>query len=311
MPDSPTLTAEVLTAEVVRNALELIDACADERVLLVGETIRDEYRYVRALRGKPSKEFVLACEERGMEAWAGGVVAAHGHAAGFCKAEMLSTWVSVTKTRYVDGDSGRKLFEVQVLPEIALLEVPDLGAWDTVAVADFGHGLVGRREADGLCKAAFLAVACQTNAANHGFNLVTKYRSPDYVVIDEPEARLAAHDRDSPIEEVMESLVTRLSDYIPNGRCTLVVTHGRHGSYGLGRGEFLHMPALSDRVVDTMGAGDAFFAVTACMARRAPEFGGLRTLLAIGNAAGALKCETLGHRAGVTKAALVERLRRV
>ena len=56
-------------------------------------------------------------------------------------------------------------------------------------------------------------------------------------------------------------------------------------------------PAFTDRIIDTMGAGDAFFAVTALFAENAtmPE------LLRIGNAAAALKCQIIGHRAAITK----------
>ena len=52
---------------------------------------------------------------------------------------------------------------------------------------------------------------------------------------------------------------------------------------------------------NTMGAGDAFFAVTALFAKDSamPE------LLRIGNAAAALKCQILGHRAAVTKGDLI------
>ncbi len=300
-------TACPIDAETVRNALALIAASTDERVCFVGETIRDEYRYVGPL-GKPPKENMLAVQAQGMEAWAGGVVAAAAHAREFCRVEVVTPFLAVTKTRFVDRDSGRKLLEVQTLPGLERLKTPALDGYGTTAVCDFGHGLIDAFAARGLAeRPGFLAVCAQTNAANAGYNLITKYPSASYVVIDEPEARLAAADRDSPIEDLMRRLAAGCYD-------TLVVTHGRHGAYGLSdactaRPKFLHMPALSDRVVDTMGAGDAFFAVTACLARRAHEFGGLRTLLAIGCAAGAVKCGIMGHRQAVTKDAVVELLR--
>jgi sugar/nucleoside kinase (ribokinase family) len=119
-------------------------------------------------------------------------------------------------------------------------------------------------------------------------------------VIDEPEARLAAADRDSHIEDVMQKLAW--------GRCErLVVTHGKHGAYGYDHGRFLHCPALSGDFppMDTMGAGDAFLAVTAPMAKT----GSMDDLLFIGNAAGALKTRVVGHRKPVTKEALIDFIR--
>jgi sugar/nucleoside kinase (ribokinase family) len=116
-------------------------------------------------------------------------------------------------------------------------------------------------------------------------------------VIDEFEARLAAQDRDGPIEDV----IIKLSE----GRCPkFVVTLGREGAIGYD-GKFHYSPALGDGVIDTMGAGDAFFAVTAPMARH----GSMDDLLLIGNAAGALKTHIIGHRKPVTKDALIEFLK--
>ena len=36
-------------------------------------------------------------------------------------------------------------------------------------------------------KSKFLAINCQTNSANLGFNLITKYPKSDFICIDEPE----------------------------------------------------------------------------------------------------------------------------
>ena len=62
---------------------------------------------------------------------------------------------------------------------------------------------------------------------------------------------------------------------------------------------------MSEHVLDTMGAGDAFFAVTAPMAK----IGDMDDLLLIGNAAGALKTQIVGHRGPVTKPKLIEFLK--
>src|SRR6202040_4352074 len=76
--------------------------------------------------------------------------------------------------------------------------------YDMVMVNDFGHGLIDDQLIDILCdKARFLAVNAQTNSANRGFNLVTKYPRADFVCIDDPEARLAVADRYSPVGAVV------------------------------------------------------------------------------------------------------------
>jgi bifunctional ADP-heptose synthase (sugar kinase/adenylyltransferase) len=285
----------------LQSALALIDSVKDDRVLFIGETIIDEYRFVTPL-AKPPKENVLAVRLRDIESYRGGVVAAMKHADSFCRAFASTLPNKIIKARYIEENYSRKLFEVQTIDGQITDEGRRLAQEDILlsganvrAITDFGHGMFDAQAISWFSRFGFLAVACQTNAANHGFNLITKYPRADYIVIDEPEARLAAADRDSPIEAVMRKLA--------EGRCErFVVTHGKHGAYGLDHGRFLHAPALSRNVVDTMGAGDAFFAVTAPMART----GSMEDLLLIGNAAGALKCTILGHRQSVTKTALVE-----
>jgi sugar/nucleoside kinase (ribokinase family) len=168
------------------------------------------------------------------------------------------------------------------------------GDYDITIIADFGHGDIPNAYPGGK----FLAVNAQTNSSNIGYNLITKYKRADYIVIDEPEARLAAADRYGPIEEVIGKLAWDRCD-------KFVVTHGAFGAIGYDKGKFYRCPAFTDQVVDTMGAGDAFFAVTAPMAR----YGKMEDLLRIGNAAGAIKTQIVGHRSSVTKEALIEFLR--
>lgn len=261
-------------------------------MLFVGESITDEYHYVDPL-GKSPKEHLIPTRFKSLEVFQGGVTAAARHATSFCKKVDVDTVLpAVRKVRFVDEAYFRKLSEVHYddrPPPITHLP----GGYDCVAVTDFGHGCVNSALVERLSKLPFLAVAAQTNSSNIGFNLITKYPRADYIVIDEPEARLAAADKDGHIEDVMQKLAW--------GRCNkFVVTHGKHGAYGYDHGRFLHQKALSEHPLDTMGTGDAFFAVTAPMAKT----GSMEDLLLIGCAAGALKTQIIGHRKSVTKEAL-------
>jgi bifunctional ADP-heptose synthase (sugar kinase/adenylyltransferase) len=260
------------------------------RVLVLGDAILDEYVYVRP-QGKSPKENIITNKILRSERFKGGVWAAAEHIKGFCE-DVRTVYGSqvTTKRRFVEDGYIRKLFEVHEtedgLAMVALANIPD---FDLVVVTDFGHGCLNPALIAQLEKeAVFLAVNAQTNSANHGFNLITKYKRADYVVLDELEARLAAHDRESPIESVIERL----------GFKRIVVTLGPRGAIGYDGG-FTYAKAASDRVVDTMGAGDAFFCVTAPLAAAGA---GMETLLAVGNAAGAAKCAVIGHRKAVNMA---------
>lgn len=277
----------------MQRILDLIESVKDYSVLFIGDGIIDEYHYVTSL-GKSPKEHLIPVRFDKKEVFEGGVIAAARHLHSFCATTYAHcVGPGVRKVRYVDPLYTRKLFEVHFNGHLVESEPPNFG-YDVIAITDFGHsGKVISPDLPG-----FLAINAQTNSANIGYNLITKYDHADYIVIDEPEARLAAADRESSIEEVILKLAV--------GRCKrFVVTHGAFGAVGYDDGEFHHCPAFTDRVVDTMGAGDAFFAVTAPMAKH----GRMCDLLRIGNAAGALKTQIVGHRAPVTKEALIEFLR--
>ena len=286
----------------LESALALIESVSDYRVLLVGEYIVDEYHYVTPL-GKAQKEHLIPVRYQDQEVFDGGVVAAANHLRSFCaKVEIHRNMRPIRKARMVERNDNasimRKLFEIHYdddgLHENGYFD----DGYDVVAVADFGHGYITSDMIAKLCKMPFVAVSAQTNSSNIGFNLITKYPRADYIVIDEPEARLAAADRHGYIGNVMEKL--------SHGRCNkFVVTHGRNGAYGYQDGIFTHVKSMSEHVLDTMGAGDAFFAVTAPMAK----IGDMDDLLLIGNAAGALKTQIVGHREPVTKPKLIEFLK--
>ncbi len=84
----------------------------------------------------------------------------------------------------------------------------------------------------------------------------------------------------------------------------IIVTHGQNGCYTFGLDEGLaRVPAFTQRVVDTVGAGDAFLSVTSpLVATGVPmDMVGL-----VGNAVGAMKVGIVGHRESVEKVPLVK-----
>lgn len=317
---------------------ELIDRIADKRVLLIGETIVDEYIYVSPL-GRPPKESVLATLRQGHEVFAGGVVAAANHVADFCREVNVITAIgeresyedtirrtlrpnvglslyhrsekpTIRKIRYIEHDFYRKLFEVYVMDDAPLpselesrmlreIESKAKDA-DVVIVTDFGHGLISPRMRETLARdSRFLAVNAQSNSANHGFNLVTKYSHADYVCIDAPEARLAIGDKDADPVKIAGELLHKAMSVD-----RLVVTHGRNGCVVFDRNNGIRrVPAFTRRVLDTMGAGDAFFSVTAPLAAITDD---MEAVGFIGNIVGSVKVGILGHRATVEKATVLK-----
>lgn len=323
---------------ILPRLLQLLEKIDGYRVLLVGDAIIDEYRYVAPMAKSP-KENIIATLYRDHEVFAGGIVAAANHLAAFCRQVDFVTCLgerdgeeeliraslkpnvgmrsltrrgkpTTRKTRFVDPGYMRKLFEVYDMDDapldsgeegelLALLDRVT-GDYDLVIVTDFGHGMITDAVVKTLCaKAQFLAVNTQTNSANLGYNLITRYPRADYLCIDAPEARLAVSDKFSDIAIIA-------SQTLP-GRVEcprLIITHGKHGCISYDKAVGTHrIPAFTNTVVDTVGAGDAFLAVTSPLAAA----GGDMDLIGfIGNAAGAMKVGIVGHRSSIEKAPLIK-----
>ena len=270
--------------------------CKDMKVLVMGDAIMDEYVYVKVI-GKAVKENALSSIVKGREVFHGGVWAAAKHTKGFvAKVDIMTGPEVMWNSRMVDDVYLRKLF---VTHEPRLVEGEGIrykiSDYDLVIVTDFGHGMMTRELIEDVTyQAKYLAVNTQTNATNFGFNVINKYPRADYVVLDELEARLAVHDNRSSIEDVVKRL----------GYPKLIVTRGTEGAIGYD-GCIEKQTALTHAVIDTMGAGDAFFAVTAPFAAMGAS---LKELIELGNLAGAVKVGIVGHRASVTPERIEERL---
>lgn len=277
-------------------------------ITFVGELIIDEYCYVRVL-GKSAKEPILAACELRREQFLGGVHAAHLHGE-WPKADLVTAADPIRKTRFVDADFGRKLFEVYDRPSINLVgparelfhaRVRQIVACSDVVVAlDFGHGLLDERDRSELLGARSLAVNAQTNAGNYGYNPVTRWRGADYVCVDEPEARLAVRDQHGPMEIVIDELTNKLLG------SRIAVTRGRYGCAACtDAGDIAWVPPIAVGGLDTIGAGDAFLAVSAPLVAAGL---GLEAAAFVGNIAGAIKVGILGHQRHVTRAEIVRKI---
>lgn len=309
------------------------------RVLLIGETILDEYDFVSVM-GKSPKGIHIATEFIGKELYAGGVLACANHLASFCDNIDLITALgkrgsresfirrklkpnivpkffyypkapTIIKRRFIDRVYFNKLFEVYIFEDELAFEVEEgianyladnvggKDSFDLVLAVDYGHGLLTPRLIEILCTdSKFLAVNAQSNTASLGFNPITKYPKADYFCLGEPELHLAFQDKHADIRKLIESLSQQVSS-----RGVISVTRGPKGSivYDAEKKLFYSTPALSQKVVDTIGAGDAFLSITsACVAKGFPkDMTGF-----IGNVVGSLAIAILGNKSSVETAPL-------
>jgi rfaE bifunctional protein kinase chain/domain/rfaE bifunctional protein nucleotidyltransferase chain/domain len=313
-----------------------LNGARDLRVLVVGEAIIDEYHYCQTI-GKAGKEPILAARYTNQERFAGGILAVANHVAAFSDHVGLVTVLgehdsheefirekldekidksflfldnspTIVKRRFVETYPFQKLFEVYVMDDnhqngaagqnlCAHLEKV-LPEYDVVIVADFGHGMLSSEAVEILCeRSKFLAVNTQMNADNHGFNTVSKYRRADYICVSESEIRLEVRNRRKDVRTIISDVAGRLN-------CDrMMITRGSQGvlCYSSEEG-FFEVPALGNRIVDRVGAGDAVLSVTSlCVAQNAP----MPVVGLIGNAVGAQAVVTVGNQRRVERVPLI------
>lgn len=270
-----------------------LNAVADYRVLVVGDAIIDCYRFCEPM-GRSTKDMIISVKFQREERYEGGVWACAKHIKELCK--TVDVWhgsKAVINTKYI-GRYSQKLFSVHETDELTYSFLPeDIGSYDAVVVFDYGHGFLTQELRERITQEArFLAVNAQTNSSNFGFNRVNeKWPDADLCVIDEVEARLAAHESEAPIEEVIRKLPYQ----------QMIVTMGAMGAIGYDASGFVYEKALTDRPVDLLGAGDAVLSVVAPFA--AAGFT-MNQLVHLGNVAGAIKVGIMGHQTHITKALL-------
>jgi cytidyltransferase-like protein len=252
------------------------------RVCLLGETIIDEWVDV-TVENISQKSRCVAGLEIGRVKQIGGTGVIALHLASFVKevhcftngltaADVPAnvTLVSqadspLVKTRFVDKESGFPLFESKqlALTGVRRSELPDFDAYDLVLVADFGHGLLDPPAINARLakpRRGFVAAMAQVNSSNYGYNLPTKYTGADYYSLNRKEAELCLHEQG----QSAEVLVNKMSALL---HCTkLSVTDGASGVMVRLDDDRFVVPTLSTSVVDTIGCGDAYFALSSIAA---------------------------------------------
>ena len=323
----------------VETVIDYFQRARKLKVLLVGEPIIDEYMYCDAI-GKSSKEPTMVVKRLSTERFAGGILAAANHAAAFCDEVAVIGQLgtdnsheafiesklrpnikriflhrrdspTIVKRRIVENYFFLKLLEVYDINDAPLTAAEDdevcqalmehVPRYDLVIVIDFGHSMITERARRILRdRARFLAVNAQCNAGNLGHHALSRYEDADYMTATLNEVRIEARDRHGDIRCLAPEIYEKL-------RCRrLAVTNGRNGCLCIGPGEGpFEVPAVAGKVVDRIGAGDAFLAVSSLVAAQdAP----MEVVGFAGNAAGALAVATVANREPIDRVAYLKQI---
>ena len=304
------------------------------KTLIIGEAILDEY-YFTVPKGRAIKDPILSVDYVYHEVYCGGALAIANHIINFIddvtllsligdrddKMELISKGLNpkikakffvkdnsptITKTRYLNQLRNEKLFKVEFMNDFPIGEKlekeiiqfleSELHKFDLVVVGDFGHGFISQNIVDVLeKKAKYLAVNVQCNSANLGFNLVTKYSSLSYATMDLQELQFTIGDRFSDVPTLMK----KFKDKTKFGR--FLVTMGHDGAMYSCNSSIYSSPAFIKRPVDTVGAGDAVFAITSLLAYTNND----HMIPFIANCVGGIAVSYMGNKESITKNKLI------
>jgi len=305
------------------------------KILVIGDVIIDKYSYC-SVQGLMSKDMGYSARLKYSEEYLGGAVAVARHLGSFGKNVTLMSMIgdenkweeklndalsdkiqlqlivskefpTITKHRYLERDHKReeyrKIFAIDNIPETAGYGKEEkeaftqqlkkhIAEYDTVFLCDFGHGLVDDDVKNIVQeKAKFLILNCQTNSANQGMNIITKYNRADLFSLDQRELKLAFPMLADNEKKALKEMGSHLK-----GRGWL--TRGSRGAYGIDGSELYECPAFTLMVKDTVGAGDAFFAVAGLYAATGAD---VELSMFMGNIAGALGTNIIGNKEAVEK----------
>ena len=317
-----------------------IDQMKDLKILIIGETIIDEYNFCEAL-GKSGKEPVLVLRDLKTERYLGGSAAISRHLSSFCNEITLLSMVgekkeflkeikknlpknvsfkyirkknspTIIKRRFLDNIENNKVLGVYSINDEILNPKDEklfnkylnkaLKDHDLVIVSDYGHGLISKKSAKLISqKAKFLALNAQINAANIGYHHMRNYKNLDCVIINDREIRHEMRNKTSKIKDLMKRLSSEQN--IKN----LVVTKGTEGSifYNKRNKKFYSSQAYSKNAVDKIGAGDAMLSIIALCIRNGFDED---LSLIISSLAAAQSVKTIGNKEALNKVEMLKTL---
>jgi len=314
-----------------------INSLQDLKVLIVGETIIDQYVFCEAL-GKSGKEPVLVLRDLETQEYLGGALAIARHLSDFCTDVSVLSFLgenneyksfienniednislnflnksnspTIVKRRFVDNIERKKILGVYSIDDNSLSESEENNFIkslerlskenDVIIVSDYGHGIITTKVAEYISQTdKFVSLNAQVNAANIGTHSIRKYHDVNCLIINEIELRHELRQRDEDVTIISKELKAMVKAKY------MSVTRGKNGAFLLNdaKGQ-VNCPGFASKVVDKIGSGDALLALlTVCLYANIED----DLSLFIASLAAAQSVESIGNSSHVSKVMLMK-----
>ena len=322
--------------------IEALDKISELSILIIGETIIDQYTDCTPL-AKSSKDPILAFHQHGTNLFLGGVLAIASNCSNWVKKVNLISFCgendetlnsllqginsnitlnyvstsdrpTILKHRYVEKSSSSRLFEYydfserelrsETTEEILSLVKKVVNNFDLVLAADYGHSFFSNDLISFFNSSVnFFSVNTQANAGNRGYNTISKYSRADFLTMNGAELQLERRKKDLDYRQIVPELMSTM------GSKGAIVTLGGDGLLIFDdHGGFEKVPALADKIIDKVGAGDSVFAIASLLAKVNTP---IKVIGFLSNLVAANEVSQLGHKKSLSQGDLRKHVKSV
>ena len=271
-----------------------------KKVLIIGETMIDRYITTEAI-GKSGKDAMIVLKPKKEIKFLGGAAYIANLCSTFVKDIKIMSFLgkentgkkfvlgnlnknikhnfllkknspTITKLRYLDVFKKTKIIGVYDLNDDLISKAEEknfynllkknIDKFDIIIVADYGHGIITEKIRKLiLTRNNKVFLNTQINSFNRGYHTVFKYKKMNTLVMNEGELRYELRDRNSNISNLVKNLSKKIS--VKN----IIVTRGANGATLVEskKNNTVSCPAFNQKNIDTIGAGDTFFALCALL----------------------------------------------
>ncbi len=311
--------------------IEAIQSFNKLKVLVIGESILDEYTYCETL-GKSGKEPVLTMRPISTEKYLGGSLAICNHLSSFCKKISLVSYIgedasgysfikknlkknvkpffikkknspTILKKRFIENVDNIKTIGIYSLNDDKLenknendlykIVKKQIPLHDLIIVCDYGHGFISKKISNLIVNSRkFYTYNSQINSSNFSHHRLDKFINMKGVVINANELKHEFRDNNSSLIMLGKKLQRKLRTK------KIIITQGKDGVILLNGNKILYAPAFTKNVVDKIGAGDALLALSSLCFRK--NLDDLLTLY-LGSMAAGHVVETMSNSSPINK----------
>ncbi len=316
--------------------IEILKKAFKQKICIIGDPINDTFEYCETI-GTASKSPSLALIQNKFENYLGGsfAVAQMLNSLGADKIELVNFYNSKkfkiinklsnkilkrniffldkipTIKRIVDEPRFMKMLQIYNFKKINLTQENEKKLINFIKyktnkdklllVTDFGFGILSKKVISEIDKSKSpYTLNCHINALNINYNYYKKYKKFSYITFNKKEF-LLNFTGDLSLDQKIDIAKNILKK-------PFAITLGSSGSIILNKKKKYYFPAVYKKIVDPIGCGDAYFAITSILCKVTKDFDLINFL---GNVYAGMHAMTICNKSFVSQRSLFNTIKSI